>query len=116
MKTPQGDKIYDVLRLHQGRENAISAPEICRALRWPEGRERQVRQIIRDESPLWAEDAGIVCAAPGGGYFLATSMEELLAYESWLLEGRNSYDERLHRVRAYCRKRGFDLEQFRRAA
>ncbi len=116
MKTPQGDKIYAILRMHLGRENAISAPAICQALHWPEGRERQVRQIIRDESPLWAEESGILCAAPGDGYFLATTFFELLAYESWLLEGRNSYDERLRRVRAYCRKRGFDLEQFRRAA
>jgi hypothetical protein len=116
MKTPLGDKIYSVLARHVGRENAISAPGICRELLWSEGRERQVRQIIRDESPLWAEEHGILCAAPGGGYFLATTMEELLAYESWLIEGRNSYGERLRRVRAYCRKRGFDLEQFRRAA
>lgn len=116
MRTPQGDRIYRVLAAHLGRENAISAPDICKALRWPEGRERQVRQIIRDESPLWADDNGILCAAPGGGYFLAQTFEELLAYESWLQEGRKSYDERLRSVRAYCRKRGFDLQQFRRAA
>ena len=116
MRTPQGDKIFEVLRAHLGRENAISAPDICTALRWPTGREREVRRIIRAESPLWSDANGIVCAAPGGGYFLAQTLEEILAYESWLQEGFNSYKERLESVRAYCRARGLHLPSFTRKA
>jgi len=114
MRTSQGDKIYQVLRTHLGRENAISAPAICKALRWPEGREREVRRVIRSESPLWADANGIVCAAPGGGYFLAQTLEEIMAYESWLLDGLNAYQERLEIVRNYCRARGIKLPSFTR--
>jgi len=116
MRTPQGDKIFEVLQKHLGRENAISAPDIAKALRWPAGREREVRRIIRTESPLWADKNGVLCAAPGGGYFLAQTFEELMAYHSWLCDGRNSYDERIKSVEAYCHARGFNLQPFRKAA
>jgi len=109
MRTKNGDRIYDILRSHIGKENAISAPAIAQALRWPEHRERKVRQIIRDESMFWAANGGLVCAIPGSGYFIAQSFEELAAYESWLTEGRDSYSQRIAIVRKYCRARGFNL-------
>ena len=116
MRTNPGDKIFAILKTHIGRENAISAPELAKAIGWRSSLEREVRRIIRTESPLWAERDGLVCAVPGGGYFLGTSFEELSTYHTWLTEGRTAYEERIAIVANYCRARGIALAPIRRAA
>lgn len=86
MRTDLGDKVYAVLRQHTGEAEAISSRQICRELRWPLSRERLVRRLIKDESPLWSKEGQQlpVCSVPGRGFFVAASIDEAVARYNWL--------------------------------
>lgn len=75
------ERLVRLLRGRIGRDQAITSRGICRLLRWPITRERQVRRALSDlecdddipEFPL----VGI----PGIGWWLADSADD------WLLRG-----------------------------
>lgn len=111
MRTPEGDKIFAIIRRHVGRENGISARAICRELGWdPVGRERTVRRIIADQSCLWTNGGGVlVCALTGNGatgYFAATTFEEAETYYNWLLSLASVANRKVFNFREACRKMG----------
>ena len=116
MRTPEGDKIFAVVRTRIGRDQAISAPDICRELRWPMSRERMVRQIIADESHFW--DHVLVCSAAGSGYFVAAEIEEVHKYRNWIDDLFYRAEEKLRKVDEACARMGikFPREHQRRAA
>lgn len=115
MRTPEGDKVFAIIRQHDGAENAITAPQICRQLGWRRSRERLVRQLIADESAAW--EGWPVCAIPGQGYFVAQSIEELMSYDNWLAELLTRSTDKLNAFRAAVKKMGIRLpEHHRRAA
>lgn len=113
MRSPEGDKIFSVIRRHVGRDNAISARDICREIGWdPVARERLVRRLIADESSLWTAGPGarcLVCSAPGNGgagYFVAASFEEAETYYNWLLSLAAVANGKVFNFRAACSKMG----------
>lgn len=106
MRTKTGDAIFKLLQQHQGRATAISAPDICRELDYPPGRERQVRRIIADESALWPD---VVCATPGAGYFCATSYEEIATYDNWLNQLVTEATDKLNAFRTAAKNAGFNI-------
>ncbi|GEM_PF-3890830 len=110
MRTPEGDAIFAVVKTRVGRDHAITSADICRELRWRPSRERQVRQIISDESMLWPE---IVCAAPGknGGFFRAETLDELCIYDNWLTEIAEREMNKRDAFRAYVRQQGIRLPE-----
>jgi hypothetical protein len=115
MRTTQGDKIFAIIRQHDGAANAITAPQICRELGWRKSRERTVRQIIADEAAFW--EGWPVCAIPGQGYFVAESIEELMSYDNWLADLVDRSSDKLKAFRAALKKMGIRLpEHHRRAA
>ncbi len=107
MRTPDGDKIFAILRQHDGAANAITAPQICRELGWRKSSQRTVRQIIADESALW--EGWPVCGIPGQGYFIAQSIEELMSYDNWLGGLLVRASDKLSAFRAAVRKMGIRL-------
>lgn len=107
MRTKTGDKIAAILRGHVGREEALSAPDICRALGWPLKREREVRRVIADEAPLW--EGVLVCAKPGDGYFVAANIDEAQAYQNWLVALTNKAALKSSAFRASARAMGLHL-------
>lgn len=117
MKTDEGNKIYAVVRCHIGRENAISAPDICRAIGWPMSRERFVRQIIADENHLW--QGILVCAVGGAGYFVAETFDEARKYRNWLRDLNEASRLKLTRFESSCKVMGiffYDGKHQRKAA
>ena len=115
MRTEEGDKIFAIIRQHDGAENAITAPQICSELRWKRSRERTVRQIIADEAVLW--EGWPVCGIPGKGFFVARSIEELMSYRNWLADLVARSTDKLNAFRAALQKMGIKLpEHHRRAA
>lgn len=108
MRTNTGDAIHHILRVHVGQEQAISAPDICRALRWPAPRERHVRRLIADESALWPDV--VVCATPGQGYFCAASLDEIQRYDNWLSGLARDAADKHAAFRAAALTQGFRLE------
>lgn len=115
MRTPEGDKIFAIIRQQDGAENAITAPQICRELGWKKSRERTVRRIIADESAFW--EGWPVCGIPGQGYFVAESIEELMSYRNWLADLVDRSTDKLNAFRAALQKMGIKLpEHHRRAA
>jgi hypothetical protein len=110
MKTPEGDKIRQILNSHRGRENAIHARDIATELGWTHGRERFVRTIIASESILWAGQPHqmLICSAagPDGGFFVAANIEEAYAHESWLSDMRDTAQGRLDEFHKACDKLG----------
>ena len=114
MRTPEGDKIFAIIRQHDGAPNAITAPQICRELGWRKSRQRTVRQIISDESALW--EGWPVCAIPGQGYFIAQSIEELMSYDNWLADLLTRSCNKLNAFRAAVRKMGIRLPDHHRKA
>lgn len=84
MRTPQGEHIFRVLKRHIGRDQAITARDICRELGWSAGLAREVRRIIAAEYSAWS---AVVCARAGrgaSGYFIAETYEEAQTYRAWL--------------------------------
>jgi hypothetical protein len=114
MRTTDGDKVFAIIRAHIGAEDAITAPEIARELRWKASDERKVRRIISDEGYLWPDI--LVCSIPGKGYFCATSYEEAESYDSWIAGLLDSAREKQTAFRAQCRKMGFRFAQTNRHA
>jgi len=112
MRTDEGNKVYAIVRCHIGRENAISAPDICRQLRWPMSRERFVRQIIADESHLW--DGVLICAVGGEGYFCAQTFDEAHAYRNWLRDLMLKSKEKLARFENACSLMGIHFFEARK--
>jgi hypothetical protein len=118
LRTPDGDKIFDVIRHHIGDENAIGAREICRELGWPIGSARHVRRIIAAESPEWQ---GIVCAhagdpAGGGGFFIASTYLEIEAYWAFLDDLRSAAALKVTRFENLCYRMGIRLTETKEAA
>ncbi len=114
MRTRGGDKIFSVIRRHVGKENAISAAEICDELGRSAGNAREVRRIISDESCLWPNV--LVCAYSGkncGGYFVAESFEEAETYLNWLTELAAVASRKVFNFREACSKMGI---RFKKAA
>lgn len=107
MRTPEGDKVFAIIRQHNGAGQAITAPQICRELGWRTSRERVVRQIIADESASW--EGWPVCAIPGQGYFVAESIEELMSYDNWLAELVSRSTNKLKAFRAALQRMGVRL-------
>lgn len=114
MRTPEGNKIADVLRSHVGAENAISAPDICRALHLPVKRERHVRRVIADESALW--DGILICSTPGKGYFAAASYDELIEHDCWLTGLLTEAEKKLAGFRKLAIAHGLRLPAFQPTA
>lgn len=123
MRTPEGEKILSVIRGHVGRENAISARDICLELGWsPKARERLVRRIVADESALWTVPGGVdagraavlVCAAASrgdSGYFVAADFEEAETYYNWLLSLAAVANRKVFNFREACSKMGIKFAQ-----
>lgn len=107
MRTNTGNAILKVLRSHSGRAEALSAPAICRALKWPDTRERLVRRIIADESALWNDV--LVCSVPGEGYFCAETFEEIERADHWLATLATQAAEKHRLFRATAHRLGFSL-------
>jgi hypothetical protein len=105
MRTPEGDKVYAIVRTHIGAGDAISAPEIAKQLGWRAYRERVVRRIISDEGHLWPNI--LVCSIPGKGFFCAETYEEAEAYDNWLGDLITSAREKQIIFRVACQKMGF---------
>lgn len=114
VRTPEGDKIFEIIRQHNGAAQAITAPQICCQLGWRKSRERTVRQIIADESAAW--EGWPVCGIPGQGYFVAESIEELMAYDNWLAELLERSRNKLEAFREALRKMGIRLPNHHRRA
>jgi hypothetical protein len=107
MRTATGDKICELLRAHVGRAHSIHAHQIGEQLR-PKMNERTVRQIISDQSCLWHE---LVCATPGGGYFIAENVEEMLVYRNWLKDQADHWGRKLTRFDTLCKRMGLHLKE-----
>ena len=97
-------KIRGFERRHSGRDQAISAPDICRELGWPMKRERLVRQIISDESHLWT--GVLVCGVPSAGYFCAADIEEVHKYRNWIADLFHKAADKLRKVDEACTRMG----------
>lgn len=107
MRTNTGNTIFNLLREHVGQEEAISAPQICRELGWPDSRERLVRRIIADESALWPDV--LICSVPGAGYFCAASFQEIESADHWLANLATEAAEKHRLFRATAQQLGFSL-------
>ncbi len=105
------DAVLQVLQTSRGAEYAVSAPNICEALRWAPGREREVRQIIEENANSKWE--GTLCAIPGRGYFFAKTIEEIAAYRKYLLSLRDASKIKLERFDAAAEREGFSLKGVR---
>lgn len=105
-------QIEAVLRQHVGREQAITAPQICRALNWPLTLEREVRRILKEEGRSWGKEGElfIICAIPGRGYFLAQDIEEIEAHDNWLSAQYAAVGKTRRDFRALCKNLGISLE------
>jgi hypothetical protein len=114
MRTAEGNEIYRVIRTHVGRDQAISALDICRAIRWPMSRERHVRQVIADESHLW--NGVLICSAAGAGYFVASDIEEVHTYRNWIADLFYKAQDKLAKVDEACAKMGFRFPKPERKA
>lgn len=108
MRTKTGDRIAAILRSHQGAEDAISAPDICVALGWPQKRERTVRRIIHQQESLWPF---LICSIPGKGYFIATTHDEILTHDNWLADLHAKTGQAWDRFRAKALTLGFRLDR-----
>jgi len=104
MRTGEGDRICELIRARRGRQQAITAYQICQILGWLPSREAPVRRIIADESMLWS--GILVCRAAGDTYFCATNCEEALACETWLREARDAAQLALDAFLSQCRSLG----------
>jgi hypothetical protein len=116
MRTPEGDKICSIIRLHIGRANGISAPDICRELGWRESYERTVRRIIADESCLWSSsrrgDPGVlVCSEPSTGYFVAETYEEAHSYWNWLTDLAAVANRKVFNFQEACSEMGIKFSR-----
>lgn len=109
MRTAKGEKILEVIRGRIGVENCISAPDICRELRWPIGREREVRRIIATESMLW--DVEIIEKA-GSGYCVAKDYEEIEENIHWLDELAKTAAQKAQLKRDYFARRGIIVRRY----
>jgi hypothetical protein len=107
VRSKTGDRIFAVLRQHVGAANAITGPQLCRALGYRKSMERAIRRIIADESARW--EGWPVCAIPGQGYFIAESIEELMSYDNWLADLLERSTNKLQAFRAAVRKMGIRL-------
>lgn len=107
MRTSLGDKVYKVIRRHVGASSYISAPAICKELGWRPSRERFVRQLIADESPLWDD---FVCSIPGRGYFVAESAEDLVKYHHWLSDLAAKAKNKVEYLQKFCRQKGINIK------
>jgi hypothetical protein len=105
MRTPEGDKVWKIIRAHVGRPQAIGAIEIAQRLKWRPSQERMVRQIISDEAHLWP--GILVCATPGKGYFCAETYEEAENYDNWLSGLVTAAQNKRTAFRTACEKMGF---------
>lgn len=114
MRTELGNQIHDVLMSRIGRDQAISAPQLCDELGLRRTHERTVRETISTECALW--DGFVVCAG-SCGYFAAADIEEILAYDNWLAEQVDTLVQKRDRLRACCALMGIRLiNEERRAA
>ncbi len=80
-KKIRGAAVADILAQARGRDHALTSGEIAMRLR-DSGAEarcdsRGVRAIISELQDRWPF---IVCAAPGGGYFVPADFDEVRAY------------------------------------
>ena len=114
MRTEEGDNIFAIVRQHSGAANAITAPQICRLLGWKKSGERHVRQLIADEGSLW--EGWPVCSIPGQGFFIAETIEELIAYNNWLSELAYVSRDKLIFFREAVGKMGIRLPEHHREA
>lgn len=114
MRTGEGNEIYRVLRTHIGRDQAISAPDICRAIGWSMTRERHVRQVISDESHFWS--GVLICSSPGAGYFVAADFEEVHKYRNWIADLFHQAADKLRKVDNACAKMGIRFKPERKKA
>ena len=87
MRTPLGDKIYEILRNRVGRENAIHAHELAEELGMRRGMEREIRRVIGTERNLWVAKKGaaaiLVLSFSGGGFFACENYEEYILCRGW---------------------------------
>ena len=112
MRTPAATKIFLVIQNHIGRDQAISAREICRELGWSEGLAREVRRIISEEGCLF--DGVLVCAYSGknsGGYFCAATYEEALTYRNWIANLSRKASKKLELIDRACARFGFNFKR-----
>lgn len=108
----RASQIQAVLRQHVGRDQAISAPGICRILRWPLSLEREVRRIIKDEGRSWGGEGElfVVCAIPGRGFFIAADFEEIQNHDNWLSAQYAAVGKSRRDFRTLCKNLGITLE------
>lgn len=103
------ERVHAALVAHQGRDQAISAPRLCRHLGWSHGREREVRRIIEDNAnDNWP---GVLCAIPGVGYFFAADLEEIVTYRKYLVALKDAARDKLKRFDASADREGFSLKE-----
>jgi hypothetical protein len=114
MRTPEGDRICEILRKHQGREQMISAPDICRELGWRRTREREVRRVIAAESMLW--DGVLVCSVGGIGFFCADHFDDVCAYDNWLTDLAAAATQKRDQFRTLCTRMGLRFPEERKDA
>jgi hypothetical protein len=109
MRSFFGDRVLEHLAEHVGRENAISAPAIALEMRLPFGIEREVRRTINSERSLWAANGILVCATPGGGYYIAADLADIADYHSTLRALATAAADRLASFEQECALTGFAL-------
>src|ERR1041385_7164422 len=100
--------ILRILQRHVGSENAISACDICIEAGMNERNVRRIiSSLITDHSSLNV----IICAKLSGrggegGYFIARTYEEIVAYWSWLDDLRAKAEAKVVAFENLCRKNG----------
>jgi hypothetical protein len=103
------ERVYSCLCEHQGRDQAITAPGICKRLGWSRGREREVRRMIAgNANKAWL---GVLCAVPGLGYFFASDMEEIATYRKYLVGLRKQAAIKVTDFDKTLKREGFALQE-----
>lgn len=103
-----GAEIASILAQARGRENALTSAEIAWRIRRKDVfvDARTVRRVIAELQTKWNF---LVCAAPGGGYFVPADFDEVRAYYLFLSTLERSAIEKRRRYRAQAEKLGYRL-------
>jgi hypothetical protein len=100
--------VFEVLRQHVGRDRSITSIQIARELGFTDGSSRLVRGLIEIHGNVdWP---GLLCAAPGDGYYFAADIEDIRQYRSYLATLKKNASAKLKRLDERIAAEGFALE------